>query len=74
MAIHAAGDARADNRRMSLTLAAYVGEQVTIRYDSRDLAEIRVYHQGQYVCRAVAPDLAAAYAIVSTGQLADVLP
>ena len=31
-------------RYFSITLAAYVGEPVTIRYDPRDLAEIRVYH------------------------------
>ncbi|GGM17180.1 Mu transposase C-terminal domain-containing protein [Nakamurella endophytica] len=47
-------------RYFSLTLAAYVGEPVTIRYDPRDLAEIRVYHQDQFLCRAVAPDIAAA--------------
>ncbi|GGM09474.1 Mu transposase C-terminal domain-containing protein [Nakamurella endophytica] len=47
-------------RYMDLALAAYVGEQVTIRYDPRDLAEIRVFHRGQFICRAVAPELAAA--------------
>ena len=30
-------------RYLSLTLAAYVGEQVTVRYDPRDLAEVRVF-------------------------------
>src|SRR3712207_7225201 len=30
-------------RYLDLTLAAYVGEAVTIRYDPRDLAEIRVF-------------------------------
>jgi len=29
---------------MEPTLAAYVGASVTIRYDPRDLAEIRVFH------------------------------
>ena len=33
---------------------------MTIRYDPRDLAEIRVYHQGASLCRAVAPEIAAA--------------
>ena len=47
-------------RYLDLTLAAYVGEQVTVRYDPRDLAEIRLYHHGTFLCRAVAPDLAAA--------------
>jgi len=45
-------------RYFAITLAAYVGEAVTIRYDPRDLAEIRIYHQGDYVCRAVAPEIA----------------
>lgn len=39
-------------RYLDLTLAGYVGEDVTIRYDPRDMAEIRVYHQEQFVCRA----------------------
>ena len=47
-------------RYFSTTLAAYIGEPVTIRYDPRDLAEIRVYHRGEYLCRAVSPDIAAA--------------
>lgn len=45
-------------RYLDLTLAAYVGEPVTIRYDPRDLGEIRVYHRGRFLCRAVAPELA----------------
>ena len=45
-------------RYLDLTLAAYVGEPVTIRYDPRDLAEIRVYHQDRFLCRAVCPELA----------------
>ena len=47
-------------RYSRLTLAAYVGEEVTIRYDPRDLAEIRVFHQGSFLCVAVSPELAAA--------------
>ena len=46
-------------RYLATTLAPYVGEAVTIRYDPRDLAEIRVYHRDQFLCRAVAPDIAA---------------
>ncbi len=34
-------------RYMDPTLAAYVGESVTIRYDPRDIAEIRVFHRNQ---------------------------
>jgi putative transposase len=31
------------------TLAAYVGESVTIRYDPRDIAEIRVFHHNHFL-------------------------
>jgi putative transposase len=37
-------------------LAAYVGEPVTIRYDPRDLAEIRVFHHNRFLCRAINPE------------------
>jgi hypothetical protein len=47
-------------RYFATTLAPYVGEAVTIRYDPRDLAEIRIYHRDEFLCRAVAPDIAAA--------------
>jgi putative transposase len=40
-------------RYMDPTLAAYVGESVTIRYDPRDLAEIRVFHRNRFLCRAI---------------------
>jgi putative transposase len=43
---------------LDLTLAAYIGEQVVIRYDPRDMAEIRVYHRESFLCRAVCPELA----------------
>jgi putative transposase len=45
-------------RSIDPTLAAYVGEAVTIRYDPRDMAEIRVYHQEHFLCRAVCQELA----------------
>ena len=45
-------------RYFSITLAAYVGEPVTVRYDPRDLAEIRVYHHDEFLCRAVSPEIA----------------
>lgn len=44
-------------RYVDTTLAGYVGEDVVIRYDPRDLAEIRVYHENLFVCRAVCQDL-----------------
>ena len=45
-------------RYLDATLAAYVGEDVVIRYDPRDMAEIRVYHRNTFLCRAVCQDLA----------------
>jgi putative transposase len=44
-------------RYLDVVLAAYVGEDVVIRYDPRDLAEIRVHHEGRFLCRAVCPEL-----------------
>ncbi|UKA62757.1 Mu transposase C-terminal domain-containing protein [Arthrobacter sp. FW306-04-A] len=49
----------ASTRYVSPVLAAYVGEQVTVRYDPRDVGEIRVYFNDEFLCRAVAPELAA---------------
>src|SRR6266566_2123829 len=43
---------------LDVTLAAYVGEDVVIRYDPRDLAELRVYFHDEFVCRAINPELA----------------
>ncbi|MFD9666585.1 Mu transposase C-terminal domain-containing protein [Rhodococcus sp. NPDC059968] len=45
-------------RYLDLTLSAYVGERVTVRYDPRDLAEIRIYYRDQFLCRAVCAELA----------------
>jgi putative transposase len=45
-------------RYIDPTLAAYVGEAVIIRYDPRDMAEIRVYHKDRFLCRAVCQELA----------------
>jgi putative transposase len=45
-------------RYVDTTLAAYVGEEVTIRYDPRDLAELRVYFGDSFLCRAINPELA----------------
>src|SRR5260370_29765812 len=38
------------------TSAGYVGDAITIRYDPRDLAEIRVFHHAQFLCRAVSEE------------------
>jgi Mu transposase, C-terminal. len=43
-------------RYMDPTLAAYVGEDVVIRYDPRDVTEIRVFHRDRFLCRAVSPE------------------
>jgi putative transposase len=45
-------------RYLDLTLAAYVGESVIIRYDPRDMAEIRVFHDHRFLCRAICAELA----------------
>jgi putative transposase len=47
-------------RYVDTTLAAYVGESVTLRYDPRDMAEIRVFHKERFICRAICPELAGA--------------
>ena len=44
-------------RYLDSVLAAYVGEDVVVRYDPRDLGEIRVYHEGRFLCRAICPEL-----------------
>ena len=45
-------------RYMDITLADFVGEPVVIRYDPRDLGEIRVFHENEFLCRAICPELA----------------
>jgi putative transposase len=45
-------------RYISTTLAAYVGEPVTLRIDPRDMAEVRVFHEGKFLCQAVCTELA----------------
>ncbi|MBY0257421.1 Mu transposase C-terminal domain-containing protein [Methylobacterium sp.] len=43
-------------RYVAPTLAAYVGESITLRYDPRDLSEIRVFHRDAFLCRAVSEE------------------
>lgn len=45
-------------RYMDINLAAYVGEEVTLRYDPRDMAVVRVFYQERFLCRAVCQELA----------------
>lgn len=40
-------------RYIDTTLAAYVKEEVLIRYDPADLAEIHVFYQDRFLCRAI---------------------
>lgn len=42
-------------RYISPLLAAYVGEHVVVRYDPADMAEIRIFHRNEYICKAVDP-------------------
>jgi putative transposase len=44
----------ASTRYVSPVLAAYVGEDVTVRYDPRDLGEIRLFRDSAFLCRAIA--------------------
>jgi putative transposase len=45
-------------RYIDPNLAAYVGESVILRYDPRDVAEVRVFQQDRFLCRAVCQELA----------------
>jgi putative transposase len=45
-------------RYLDPVLAAYVGDSVVIRYDPRDMAEIRVFTTAGFLCRAICPELA----------------
>jgi putative transposase len=44
-------------RYIDTTLAAYVKEEVLIRYDPVDLAEIHVFYQDRFLCRAICQEL-----------------
>jgi putative transposase len=56
--VHAHGIRFSGLRYIDPTLAAYVGEEVMLRYDPRDVAEVRVFHEGCFVCRAVCQEFA----------------
>lgn len=43
-------------RYVSPTLAAFVREPVTVRFDPRDLSEIRVFHRDRFLCRAISEE------------------
>ena len=35
-----------------------ISETVLLRYDPRDMAEVRLFHKGKFLCRAICPELA----------------
>lgn len=41
----------------NINLAAYVGEYALIRYDPKDLAEIRVFYDDHYLCTAISSEI-----------------
>ena len=43
-------------RYVAPTLAGFVGEAVTVRYDPRDLSEVRLFHRTGFLCLAVCED------------------
>lgn len=45
-------------RYIDATLAAYVGENVVLRYDPRDMAEVRIFYGDKFLCKAVCQELA----------------
>jgi len=58
--IHRDGLRFLGQRYMDPTLAAYVGESVILRYDPRDVAEVRVFYHDRFLCRAICQELAGA--------------
>jgi putative transposase len=46
-------------RYISPVLAGHVGESVMLRYDPRDMAEIRLFHRDRFLCKAVCHELSA---------------
>jgi putative transposase len=53
--IHLSGTRFQGLRYLDLVLAAYVGDSVVIRYDPRDMAEIRVCTGAGFLGRAICP-------------------
>jgi putative transposase len=43
-------------RYIDPVLAGYVGRSVTVRYDPRDITEIRVFLNNRFLCRAINPE------------------
>ena len=51
--IHQGGIRFMGLRDIDPTLAAYVGEEVVLRHDPRDMAEIRLFYRDRFLCRAI---------------------
>ena len=47
-----------NQRYMDINLAAFVKEEVVIRYDPADMGEIHVFYQDRFLCRAICAELA----------------
>lgn len=45
-------------RYLSTVLAAYVGEEITLRFDPRDMGEVRIFYRDRFLCRAITADCA----------------
>jgi putative transposase len=45
-------------RYLSLTLAAYIGEEATTRFDLRDPGQIRVFYKDRFLCCVISAELA----------------
>jgi putative transposase len=46
-----------NHRYMDINLAAFVKEEVLIRYDPADMGEIHVFYQDRFLCRAICAEL-----------------
>ncbi|GHO71551.1 DDE-type integrase/transposase/recombinase [Ktedonobacter sp. SOSP1-52] len=46
-----------NHRYMDITLAAFVKEEVLIRYDPADMGEIHVFYRDRFLCRAICAEL-----------------
>ncbi len=55
--VHQDGIRFQNYRYIDTTLAAYVKEEVLIRYDPADMAEIRIFYHDRFLCRAICQEL-----------------
>src|SRR5207237_1541856 len=55
--VHQTGIPFPNQRYMDINLAAFVKEEVLIRYDPADMGEIHVFYQDRFLCRAICAEL-----------------